>query len=29
MSLRTYAPSTDDRVIAGVCAGIAQTPARP
>jgi len=25
MSLRTYAPSTDDRVIAGVCAGIAQT----
>jgi phage shock protein PspC (stress-responsive transcriptional regulator) len=29
MSLRTSAPSTDDRVIAGVCAGIAQTLARP
>jgi signal transduction histidine kinase len=25
MSLRTYAPSSDERVIAGVCAGIAQT----
>ena len=27
MSLRTFASSSDDRVIAGVCAGIAQTPA--
>ena len=25
MSLRTFAPSSDERVIAGVCAGIAQT----
>ena len=25
MPLRTFAPSTDERVIAGVCAGIAQT----
>jgi phage shock protein PspC (stress-responsive transcriptional regulator) len=25
MSLRAYAPSTDERVIAGVCAGIARS----
>ena len=25
MSLRAFAPSSDERVIAGVCAGIAQT----
>ncbi len=25
MSLRAFAPSSDERVVAGVCAGIAQT----